>query len=534
MRQFFTLLFFAAASVQFHAQKHYPRAGEINVESYSFHIDLNDSTDIIQGKALIDVHFLTSVSKFHLDLVKQMANGKGMIVSSVLEDGKSLNYTHEGDKLELFIEPTERDGHRIYAISYSGIPADGLIISKNKFGDRTFFGDNWPDRGQNWLPIVDHPSDKAKVEWYVTTPSYYQSIGNGALQEIREIGNNRLQSHWVMEEPISTKVMVIAAAKFAVQEQGEIDGIPISTWVYPQNEAAGFSDYAFAMPITRYFIENVGNYPFEKLANVQSKTRFGGMENASNIFYAEESVTGTGSCEALVAHEIAHQWFGNSATEATWHDIWLSEGFATYFTNLYFEHKYGKEKLKERVVAERAKVIRYYKNNPVPVVNQRIDNYLELLNANSYEKGAMILHMLRRELGDSIFWNGIRKYYDSYQFGNASSIDFQILFENHSGKDLDYFFKQWLNEVGHPELEIKWKSNHSSKMKMKIEQTQKQFLFDFPLDIKLNYEDGTSDTKTIHFTDKKLKFEVHGANVKSVEIDPDVWLLYELVSLKGK
>jgi aminopeptidase N len=534
MRQFLFLIIFASASLQSYAQKHYPRAGEIDVDRYSFQIDLNDSTDIIQGKALIEIHFLASVSKFYLDLVQQLENGKGMTVSSIEEDGKPVEFSHNWNKLEISIPTSEIEEHRIYSIVYSGIPNDGLIISKNKYGDRTFFGDNWPDRGQNWLPIVDHPSDKAKVEWYITAPSHYQSIGNGALIEMQDLENNKMRSHWVMEEPIPTKVMVIAAAKFAIQEQGEVNEIPISTWVYPQDEDAGFSDYAFAMPITKYFIENVGNYPFEKLANVQSKTRFGGMENASNIFYAEESVTGTGSCEALVAHEVAHQWFGNSATEATWHDIWLSEGFATYFTNLYFEHKYGKEKLKERVVGERAKVIRYYKSNPVPIINQRIENYLELLNANSYEKGAMVLHMLRRELGDSSFWSNIQYYYDSYQFSNASSIDFQILLENRTGKDLDYFFKQWLREVGQPELAIKCKSNHSSKMTMKIKQTQKQYLFNFPLDVKVNYQDGSNDTTTVRMTGKKLKFEVQGANVQSVEIDPDAWLLFELVSFKGK
>jgi aminopeptidase N len=516
------------------AQKHYPRAAEIDVEKYSFAINLNDTTDIIQAEATIDIVFLESVSKFHLDLVKKMSSGKGMVVSNVEENGRPINYTHEGNKLELEISPTKKEERRFYKIYYSGEPADGLIISKNKFGDRTFFGDNWPDRGHNWLPLVDHPSDKAKVQWFVKAPSQYQTIANGILQEIRQMEGGKYQLyHWVMDEPIPTKVMVLGTAKFVVQTQGDVDNVPVSAWVYPQNEDKGFKDYALAVPILEFFVENIGSFPFQKLANVQSKTRFGGMENASNIFYAEESVTGTGSCEALIAHEVAHQWFGNSATEATWHDIWLSEGFATYFTNLYLEHKYGKEKLKERIKSEREKVIRYYKNNPVPVVNQKIDNYLELLNANSYEKGAMVLHMLRREIGDSSFWANIQTYYDYYQFNNASSVDFQILIENRTGKDLEFFFKQWLREVGHPELVVKWKAR-SNKVKVTIEQVQKQYLFNFPLDIQFNLANGSTIIKTIQMTSKKSTFLLEGAKVKSIEIDPDAWLLYELVTMKGK
>ncbi|MGJ8661977.1 MAG: M1 family aminopeptidase, partial [Bacteroidota bacterium] len=359
-------------------------------------------------------------------------------------------------------------------------------------------------------------------------PKHYQTIGNGVSEGIVDLGD-KFESHWIMKESIPTKVMVMAAAEFAIQEQGEVSGAPISAWVFPQNEAEGFSDYQLAIPISHYFVEVLGDYPFQKLANVQSKTRFGGMENAGNIFYSEESVTGTGSCEALMAHEIAHQWFGNSASEATWHDIWLSEGFATYFTNLYFEHAYGKDKLKERVIKERAEVIAFSKSNPVPVINQSITNYMELLNTNSYQKGAMILHMLRRELGDSSFFVNIRRYYDAYKYRNAATIDFQILLENNTGKDLDYFFKQWFKEVGQPELAVKWKAT-SKGVKIKVKQTQKQYMFDFPLDVKIISNNGESHVLTIRINSKKHRFELQGMDVQSIEVDPDEWLLFELES----
>ena len=144
--------------------------------------------------------------------------------------------------------------------------------------------------------------------------------------------------------------MVFGAADFAVQLAGEHEGIPVSSWIFKEQKEKGFYDYAMALPVLEFFTKNVAPYPYEKLANVQSKTRYGGMENASCIFYYEASVKGDRSSEALIAHEIAHQWFGNSASEANWHHVWLSEGFATYWTHLYFEQTQDKSIFENRPI----------------------------------------------------------------------------------------------------------------------------------------------------------------------------------------
>jgi aminopeptidase N len=146
--------------------------------------------------------------------------------------------------------------------------------------------------------------------------------------------------------------MVIGAARFAVRQTGVVNGFEVTSWVYPQNREEGFDSYKYAPKILDFFHTHIGPYSYKKLANVQSKTRYGGMENASNIFYFENSVaTGAEAAgnaskiEPLVAHEIAHQWFGNSASETDWHHVWLSEGFATYLTHLYFEFTYGRDRM---------------------------------------------------------------------------------------------------------------------------------------------------------------------------------------------
>jgi aminopeptidase N len=322
--------------------------------------------------------------------------------------------------------------------------------------------------------------------------------------------------------------MVIGVARFAVEQAGETNCIPISTWVYPQNKKEGFYDYAPAAEIVDYFIDKVGPFPFSKLANVQSKTRFGGMENAGNIFYFERSVTGQRKHESLLVHEIAHQWFGDSATETDWKHLWLSEGFATYFTNLYYEGKYGKERFQKRMADQREKVIRFSKNHKTAVIDTVTTSLLKLLNANSYEKGSWVLHMLRKEVGEDVFWQAIRSYYKKYTYKNASTNDLKQIFEEVSGKELDDFFKQWLEKPGHPVLKTSYVQNGKTIM-INVEQVQNDDLvFKFPLEVKLIYTDRTSEIIRIKITKKKEVFSLKvREEVKDILIDPDVWLLFE-------
>ncbi len=176
------------------------------------------------------------------------------------------------------------------------------------------------------------------------------------------------------------------------------------------------------------------------------------MENAGAIFYAENSVTGQGKAERLIAHEIAHQWFGDCVTEADWHHIWLSEGFATYLTSMYIESVQGKARLASDMARSRSSIIRDSEKNPCPVIDTTITNLMQLLSVNSYQKGAWVLHMLRYETGDDDFIKGLRLFYDGFRNSNALRSDFQESDGRCSGKDLSNFFKQWLEVAGEPEL----------------------------------------------------------------------------------
>jgi len=495
----------------------------IDVQHYGFTLQLTDANNSIKGQAKITLKFLKDANSFKLDLVKQKASGKGMLVSSVTENGKKLTFRQDSDAVKITTTAKAGTAHT-YTISYAGIPADGLIISTNKFGHRTFFGDNWPNRAHNWLPCVDEPADKATVDFIVTAPDHYQVVANGAKMAEKELPGKLKLTHWKESAPIPMKVMVIGAADFAIDHTGDVNGIPVYTYVFPQNKELGFNSYAVAKEILAYDIDKFGPYAYEKLANVQSKTIFGGMENAGAIFYFENSV-GDKTIEELMAHEIAHQWFGDAASEKNFSHLWLSEGFATYMTNVYLESKYGEDILKDRLQKDRKKVLEFEKSRLTPVVDTSVkSNYMVLLNANSYEKGGWVLHMLRRKLGDEAFWKGIRAYYAKYKDGNANTDDLCKEMERASGQDLKQFFKQWLYTAGHPQLNISWKYDEAKKVvDISIEQKQDN-LYEFTLEYAIGNQLNKIDIK-----DKTTTIQIPAsAKPTNITFDPNVNLLGEL------
>lgn len=511
---FFLLLLasFAKAQVTF---------PDIDVQHYTFAITLNDDNSNIVGKATIDIKFLNNVEQFKLNLVKKNNTGKGMLVSAITENGRTVKFVQDEDVINI-ISAAKNEGRHTYTISYSGIPADGLIISTNKYGHRTFFGDNWPNRGHNWLPCADYPSDKAAVDFIITAPDHYQVVANGVKVMETTMRNHTKQTHWTETVPLPTKEMVIGVAEFAIQQSGNVDGIPVYTYVFPEDKVAGFKNYAYAPAILPWYIKKIGPYPYKKLANVQSKTIFGGAENANTIFYYEASPYAGTYNEELEAHEIAHQWFGDSATETAWANLWLSEGFADYMTTCYLESKYGPDTLKKRQLRDRKKVLRFENERMTPVVDTTVNkDYMVLLNANSYEKGSWVLHMLRHNLGDVLFWKGVRAYYAKYAGHNANTANLEQVLEQTSGTNLHQFFKQWLYTAGSPAITVTWNYNAGEKS-VHITFIQKQSIpFEFPLEYSI---DGVR--YKVNITQKETSANIPSA-AKPVDIvmDPDVNLL---------
>ncbi len=351
----------------FAAADHYPRQSCVDIRHYAFALELRDDTDALSGEAVVDILFTADgIRELALDLDNRSADGKtGMTVSAVRAETGPLAFTHENDRLRIDLGAAARKGERRrISVFYSGVPGDGLIVGNTKHAERAFFADNFPDRAHFWIPTVDHPSDKATCEFAVTAPESYQVVATGEMVESTNLAGGRRLTRYRSSVPVTTYCMVIGLARFAVETVGRVDGVPVQSWVYAADRDPGFSDFRIALKPMEFFDWRIGPFPYEKLANVQSKTRYGGMENASAIFYHENVVSGQNRAESLFAHEIAHQWFGDSVTESDWDHTWLSEGFATYMTHVYAEYGKGRDALVAGLRRDRDQVLRYFQRNP--------------------------------------------------------------------------------------------------------------------------------------------------------------------------
>ncbi len=517
----------------------YPKNPNIDALNYAFTIELSDTTDLIVGELALDLRFVgPGVRAVRLDLISISAaqSGKGMRVSGVTMNGTAMPYTHANDVLlvPLASAPAAHQRARL-VVRYRGAPATGLKIGNNKYGDRTFFSDNWPDKARHWLPTIDHPYDKATSEFIVTAPSHYQVVSNGLQVEISDVPGGRRRTHWKNSVPIAPWLYVLGAARFAVQRVGSFEGKAIETWVYAQDRDAGFADFATpTKDVLAYYSDYVGPFAYERLANIQSNSVSGGMEAASAILYSESSVTGTGSARwrNVVIHEIAHQWFGNAVTEADWDDVWLSEGFATYFTLLYIEHAYGRDEFVRGLQSSRGTVMSFAAKNPAyTIIHKNLSRMEDVTSSHTYQKGSWTLHMLRGVMGSDAFQRGIRAYYARHFNRNATTADFRLAMEEASGLELGWFFEQWLYKPGTLKVAGSWTYDAAGgQVRMTLDQVQNDgSLFTMPIEIGV-YSKGqpTPAMERVRVTAKSNTFTINAPTAPdSVRLDPNLWVLMD-------
>lgn len=517
----------------------YPRQPGVDAIHYVFRLGLSDASSEITGETTMTVRLLRDlVGDVALDLASS-TGGKGMTVLSVRKGGPvdtpgpasdALMFTHADNRLRIVLPPMSKAGQELtFTIRYRGIPAAGFEIGPNMHGERSFFANNWPNLVRNWLPMIDHPYDKATGEFIVTAPNHYQVVANGRLIEELDLANNLRQIHWKQSVPIASWLYTLAVARFSSHFAGEVNGIPVQTWVFPQDREAGlqlFEDES--RRVLSFFSSHIGPYSYEKLANVQATGFTGGTEYASAIFYGEKGVN---AGRGPVAHEIAHQWFGDSVTERDWDDVWLSEGFATYFALLFTEHDEGRDAFVDGLKRSRQQVLQLEQKLPdTPVIHRNLGDMTKVLNNLIYQKGGWTLHMLRNEVGTEHFWTAIREYYRRYRDGNASTGDLRTIFEQVSGKPLEWFFTQWLTRPGVPRIEGSWRYDAIRKVvEVTVTQSQPAPAYHVKLDVGVTSNNGElAKVQTIEMTAKQgvYTFPADAAPV-SVTLDPNTTLLMD-------
>jgi aminopeptidase N len=559
----------------------YPRQPGIKITNYTFDYTLTDASNELVVKESVDVRFAAAgVKTIELDLCKfsatprpaQMANGfadpcaepgggrggaaaaptggKGMTVTAVTAAEQPLAWQHENDRVRITLPKAFAAGETFtFAVNFHGVPATGILIGNNRHGDRGWVTNPWPNKARNFRAVVDHPSMKATHVTSVTAPRKYQVVSNGLMIEETDLPGEVRRTVWKESVPISTWLMSIAVAPFAVNHFGSYRGIALSSWVFPQEHAAGLKPFsAHTESVLEFFSDRIGPYSYEKLAHVQANGVGGGMELASSIFYGFGA---TGAGRQLIAHEMAHQWFGDSATEADWDDVWLSEGFATYFALLYTEFADGHDAFLDGVRRSKATALNYAIANPAStIVHKNLADISRVIanNAQIYQGGAQVLHNIRGVVGTPVFWAGIRAYYARHKDGTATTDDFRRAMEEacqkaadqcpKDGKDLSWLFSQLLNRGGALQVQGTWSYDAASKqLQITLEQTQTTGLFRMPVEIRVSTTGAApagagaapNAARVIHLaqlTEQRQTFSFpSGAEPTAVELDPEAWVM---------
>jgi aminopeptidase N len=512
----------------------YERQPALDVLHYAIALDLPAEGSTVTGHTSILYQAVAEdLAGVALDL------GAAMTVDSVTVDGRPTEFGRAGDRLTLPVAVPA--GARAEAVVwYHGVPADGLIVGRDRHGGRSVFADNWADRAHHWFPSVDHPSDKATVEFDVVAPATLEVVANGVLVDRTELEGGRARTRWRESSEIPVYGMVIGVADFAVEEAGEVDGIEVTHWTFVDDSAAGAVAFARSTEIFSFYDSLFGPYPYEKLAHVQSATRFGGMENPGAIFYSQNAIGGALAADSagredlagLVAHETVHQWFGDAVTEADWNHLWLSEGFAEYFDAVFFEfhggiHGSGPAELARQMRMRAAAVRELEAAGPQAIYQPDVGpgEYAELLDAESYEKGAWVLHMLRRLIGDEAFFEGVRDYYATLRGTTAWTTDFARVMEAAADRPLGWFFAQWVARPGLPVLSASVAEGGGRRI-LRIEQLQPGDPYRLAVEVELRGADG-SERRTVEMDGRVAELPLDLEGPVEVLLDPDAWLLFE-------
>jgi len=498
---------------------------EQNILHYDFHITIPDTGTAFHARARVHFRPMVPDGKLVLDLTDSLAVTAVTTGATGASAGRAVRFTHAGDRLIVDRWGAVGDS-LVVEIAYGGHAPDALAISDNPYGARAAFADDWPNRAHNWLPVEDHPGDKATVAWTIDVPAGWSAVANGRFVDTLRLASGR--SRWRYDESrrVPAYTFVIGAGRMAVTPLVTAGGVRQGVWTFPEDSAfAVDGPFRRVDAIVDSLASYIGPFPYEKLAHVESSTRFGGMENSSAIFYAQRGYGSRRMGEGVVVHETAHQWFGDAVTEADWHHLWLSEGFATYFAALFYELAGDTATFRQRMADAKAA---YLRSEVVerPVLDFPVTDYMALLNANNYQKGGWILHMLRGIVGDDAFRRGVRDYYATYRDSTALSSDLQAVMERASGEDLGWFFTQWLTQPGYPRLlvTVTRPTGSQEQATVTLRQTQPDAWGTFRIPVRVDVVDtrtGERGTVTVEMTARTAEARlVIPAGADRIEVDP--------------
>ncbi len=510
-------------------------------------IAIDDDAKTVSGTA---THRLAAIN----DGLREVAlDQEGLDVRGVKdEDGKALDFELVGDQLIIQLPRARKAGDPFgLRIRYTCSPRKGLFFTGPDKGypdkPRIVWSQGEEMDNRCWYPSYDYPNQKFTTEVVVTVRERYKALSNGHLvSETHDAAKRTRTFHWLQDKPHPNYLVALVVGEWDTKEW-DADGVSVQAYV-PKGMGK-YIDLCFSRvpKMVQFFGKVTGlKFPWDKYAQAcVPDFTFGGMENTSLTVLYEHCLTDEHaypdySSDALLSHELAHQWFGDWVTCKSWGHIWLNESFADYFECLWWEEHYGPddfllhlEDIRQQYYDEAEKE---YKR---PIVTHKFVDAEDMIDYHSYSKGCSVLHMLRTVLGDELWWKGIRHYVQKHGLQNVETTDFRVALEEATGKSLSWFFEEWLFSAGHPEYEVSWSWDETAKqVELRVKQTHEVKdqvpLFSMPVTLELADDDRVR-RETVQVEKAEQTFRIAAARrPKTVLFDPDGAFLKKVTFNKPK
>ncbi len=524
---------------------HHAPNREFHMSNIVIHLHFDMNTETVYGRVSETITPLRpALDSIHLNAV-------GMNISAVSMNGSPLNYRYDGKIMTVFFpRPYGLNDSLTYSITYSTHPAEGIFFVRpdKSYPDRNpeVWSMSEPEDARYWIPCHDYPDDFTASEIIATVPSDWTVISNGILKGVTPADSGQEQTFdWIESRPHVVYLISIIAGKFE-EFKHNYGNIPVDFYCDPKYGSDIESDFSREPDILKFYSQITGEpYPWEKLAlTTVAHFTWGGEENVSAITLndgtlhdrdAEPEV----SSVPLIAHETAHQWFGDLLTTRNWANSWLNEGFATYFEALYREHAFGRQAFEYEMYKNHLQAIAADNTDPRPTVWKNYARPVDVFTTYIYQRGASILNMLRFYLGDTLFHRAIRHYVAEYKHKNVTTCDFAQAVSQATGYNVNWLFNEWLYKAGHPDFNVSYKYKRSDReVVMQVEQIQTVDsltpVYRMPVDIQIVtplakilrrvWIDSLSNTFVFHVQNKPLM----------VNFDQGHWLLDQVTFKKSE
>lgn len=525
---------------------HYAPDREVDIRHLALDVTPDFGKRTVAGRAVWTFRPIAkSLRTLKLDAVN-------LTVSSVTAEGAKVSATDNTGRqlLVTFAEPIPAGQEVKVVIEYRTEPMQGLYFRTPALGyrpgDEHLFSQGESEEARFWYPSYDYPNEKFTSEVTCRVPEGMTVISNGRMVgESRDAATGLTVVHWSQEQPHVNYLLSLVAGRFEKIEDRHRD-VPLTFYTPPSEFAQAQNSFADTKDAMEFFEREIGvPYPWAKYSQVCTQDFVaGGMENVSattlttrTLFDPKESEN-LRTSRGLVAHELAHQWFGDLVTCKDWSHIWLNEGFATYYDHLHDAHKNGRDAFLYGMLEDARKVTAKENTDDLrPIVRRDYPDSRNVFDYLAYPKGSWVLHMLRSQLGEELYRQCIRTYLERHQFGTVVTDDLRAVVEELSGRSYDRFFDQWVYHALQPDLDVKYSWDEGTKLaKVSIVQKQRTeknraevFVFDFPLPIRFESKTGGRADVTAHISKEGEDFYFPlAAKPETVRFDPDLTVLAKL------